>query len=228
MNQEHSWYALTPGIVHQDRPAVFGPRDVSPVAVHSFPGSQHAGMYTRSELSSFWDSILISATSRNAFEKSSQNLIVFSNHNKNSDSFPYYAPGTDFYVDNMISSGFFKDRFLVIFGPVAHVLEHCGIYSSVFLFFKLIIDVVVKVLRHLVITKMTGAPLGFGKTFLSASYNIFLMAVLTSMYDPRVPTLAAVEEDRKILYNEEELHEMRDDTKLKEKHIYPFMSPAQF
>ena len=53
------------------------------------------------------------------------------------------------------------------------------------------------VIRHLEITKMTGASLGFGKTLLSASYKIFLMSVLTSMYDPREPTLAAVEEERK-------------------------------
>ena len=36
MDQDNSWYTLTLGIVHQDRPAVFGPKDVSPVAVHSF------------------------------------------------------------------------------------------------------------------------------------------------------------------------------------------------
>ena len=36
MDQEDSCYTLTPGIVHRDRPAVFGPKDVSPVAVHSF------------------------------------------------------------------------------------------------------------------------------------------------------------------------------------------------
>ena len=92
MDQEDSWYTLTPGIVHQDRPAVFGPKDASPVAVHSFPGSQDAGMYTRSELSSFWDSILISAASRNALKKFSLKLIVFSNNNKDPASFPYYAP----------------------------------------------------------------------------------------------------------------------------------------
>ena len=67
------------------------------------------------------------------------------------------------------------------------------------------------VIRHLEITKMTGASLGFGKTLLSASYNIFLMSVLTSMYDPRAPTLAAAEEERKTLCNEEELHDMRED-----------------
>ena len=80
------------------------------------------------------------------------------------------------------------------------------------------------VIRHLEITKMTGASLGFGKTLLSASYIIFLMSVLTSMYDPRAPTLAAVEES----CNEEELHDMREDNKKKEEHIYPVMSPAPF
>ena len=54
------------------------------------------------------------------------------------------------------------------------------------------------------------------------------MSVLTSIYDPRAPTLAAVEEERKTLCNEEELHDMRDDTKKKDEHIYPVMSPAQF
>ena len=97
-----------------------------------------------------------------------------------------------------------------------------------FLFFKLIIDVVVVVIRHLEISRMTGASLGFGKTLLSASYNIFLTSVLTSMYDPRAPPLAAVDEERKILCNEEELHDMRNTPKKKEEHIYPVMSPAQF
>ena len=230
MNQEDSWYTPTPtpGIVHQDRHAIFGPKDVSPVTVHSFPGSQDAGWYIRSGLSSFWDSILISAASRNALKKFSQKLIVFSNNDKNPDSFPYYDRPTDFFVNNMILPGYFKDRFMDTFGPFAYVLEHCGIYFSVFLFFKLIIDVVLMVIRHLEITKMTGALLGLGRTLLSASYNIFLMSVLTSMYDPRAPTLAAVEERRKALCNEEELIVIRQDTKKKEERIYSKMSPTQF
>ena len=39
----NSWYTLTPGIVHQEVPAVSAPKDASPVASHSFPGSQDAG-----------------------------------------------------------------------------------------------------------------------------------------------------------------------------------------
>ena len=105
MDQEDSWYTLTPGVVHQDRPAVFGPKNVSPVAVHSFPGFQDDGMYSRSELSNFWDVILVSAAAGNALKKFSQKLVVFSNNKKNPDNFPYYDPRTDFFVDNMISPG---------------------------------------------------------------------------------------------------------------------------
>ena len=170
-------------------------------------------MYTRSVLSNFWDSILISAASQNALKKFSQKLIVFSNNNKNPDSFHYYDPWTDFYVDKMISPDYFKDPFMDTFGPVAYVFEHCRIYFSVFLLFKLIIYVMVMVIRHLEITKRTGASLEFGETRLSASYNNFLMSVLSSMYDPRAPTLAAVEEDKKTLCNEEELYDMKKDTK---------------
>ena len=84
------------------------------------------------------------------------------------------------------------------------------------------------VLRLLEISKMTGASLGFGNSLLSASYKNFPTSVLTSMYDPRTRPLAAVERERKTLYHEEELHDMRNDTKNKEEHIYPVMSPAQF
>ena len=51
------------------------------------------------------------------------------------------------------------------------------------------------------------------------------MSVLTSMYDPRAPLLAAVEE-RKTFCNEEELCDIRDDTKKKDEPISPVMSPA--
>ena len=35
VNQEESLYALMPGIVHQDKHAVFGPKKVTPVTAHS-------------------------------------------------------------------------------------------------------------------------------------------------------------------------------------------------
>ena len=82
------------------------------------------------------------------------------------------------------------------------------------------------VIRHLELTKQTSASLGFGKALLNASYNIFLMSALTSLYHPRAPTCAAVEEERKTLCNEEELNDMREDVKKTKKHIYPVMKPG--
>ena len=208
MDQEDSWYTLTPGIVHQDKPAIFGPKKPTPMTAQSLIGSQDAGMYTRNELRRFWDNILINAASRTALKKFSQNPIIYSIPQEGQDGFNYYTPGTEIYVDKMISPDFLKDRFMDTFGPVAYVPEHCGIYFSVFLFFKLIIDVVVMVIRHLELSKMTGASLGFGKTLLSASYNIFLTSVLTSMYDPRALPLVAVAHERITPCHEEELNDL--------------------
>ena len=84
------------------------------------------------------------------------------------------------------------------------------------------------VIPLLELTTQTGASLGFSVTLLTASYNIFLMSVLTFMYDSSAPPLAAAEEERKTLCNEEELNDMRKYTKKKEEHIYPVKSPAQF
>ena len=223
-DQEDSWYTLTPGTVHQDKPAIFGPQDINPVDSNTFTGLQDEAMYTRNELKGIWDSILIKAVSRSALKKFSQNHIVYTPGQEGTDSSHYYTPGTELFVDKMISPGYFKDQFLDTFGPVVYVLEHCGINFSVFLFIKLINDMVVLIVRYMEINKITGSSLGFGKTLLSASYNIFLTNVLTSMYSPRAPAKTAVEQMKVGPCVENDLHEVREDAKKKEEHLYPAMS----
>ena len=49
------------------------------------------------------------------------------------------------------------------------------------------------IVHYMEIDKMTGSSLGFGKTLLSALYNIFLTTVLSSMHNPGAPVMAAVE-----------------------------------
>ena len=226
MDQEDSWYTLTPAIVHQDKPAVFGPKKVTPMTAQPLTGSQYAGMYTRSELRGFWDNIVINAASRTALKKFSQNLIIYSSPQEGSDGLQYYTPRTEFYVDNMISPDYFKDRFMDTFGPVAYILEHCAIYFSVFLFLKLIIDLIVMIIRHMEINRMTGASLGFGKTLLSASYNIFLTSVMTSMYNPQEGGLISGAPKRVDPKVDKELYEMREEAKKKEEHLYPVVNSA--
>ena len=124
----------------------------------------------------------LSMSLRERHRKSShKNLIVYTTAQEGTDGSHYYTPQTGFFVEKMISPGYFNDQFLETFGPVVYVLEHCGIYFSVSLFIKLIFDVVVMIVRYMEIEKITGSTFGFDKTLLSASYNIFLTSVLTSM-----------------------------------------------
>ena len=121
----------------------------------------------------------------------------------------------------MISPEEFKDRFMDTFGPVAYIREHCGIYFSVFLFLKLIIDLIVMIIRHMEINRMTGASIGFGKTLLSASYDIFLTSVMTSTYNPQASGLASDVPKKVDPRVNLELYEMREAAKKKEEHLYP-------
>ena len=82
MDQKDSWYSLTPEVTHRDRPAVFAPEDISPFTKQKFPQSAKAGMYTKGQLSQFWDAILLNSASKNALQKFTRNLIVPSSAKK--------------------------------------------------------------------------------------------------------------------------------------------------
>ena len=157
MKDENSWFTITHFLKHRRRPAVFGPKDVTPVSRRAFGGSGDAGIYTRAQLSEIWDSIHISAASMRALQNFSRELIVPNTASHGPEQYSYYAPRTDFYVDNMISPSYFKNQLMDTFGSVAYVLEFCGIYFSCFLFIKLIVDLIVMILRHMEINRLTGA-----------------------------------------------------------------------
>ena len=129
MEDENSWFTATPTLEHRKRPAVFGPKDVTPLSRRAFGGVGGAGIYTRAQLSEFWDNILISAASGKAFLKVSRELIVPNSAIYGPEQYYYYAPRTDFYVDNMISPSYFKNQFMDTFGSVAYVLEFCEYIS---------------------------------------------------------------------------------------------------
>ena len=105
----------------------------------------------------------MSAAPRKALENFSRELKVTNTAIQGPKQYSYYAPRTDFYVDNMISPSYFKNQFLDTFGSVAYVLEFRGIYNSCFLLIKLFVDLIVMLLRHMEINHFTVASLGFGK-----------------------------------------------------------------
>ena len=76
MEDENSWFTITATLEHRKRPVVFGPKVVTSVSRRTFGGAGDAGIYTRAQLSEFWENILISAASRKALQKFSRELIV--------------------------------------------------------------------------------------------------------------------------------------------------------
>ena len=76
-------------------------------------------MHTKRQLSEFWDAILISSASKNALQKLTRNLIVLSNAKEGRDGYTYYPHRTDFFVDNMISPDYFKNKFARTLRPLA-------------------------------------------------------------------------------------------------------------
>ena len=112
LDHKDSWYSLTPAITHRVRPAVFAPKDICPFTTQKFPQSAKAGMYTKGHFSEFWDAILMSSAPKNSLQKFTRNLIVSSNAKKGPDGYTYYAPRTDFFVDNMKSPKYFENKFV--------------------------------------------------------------------------------------------------------------------
>ena len=112
------------------------------------------------------------------------------------------------------------------FGPVAHILEHCEIYFSVFLFLKLLIDLIVMIIKHMEFKRMAGASLRFGGTLQSALYNNFLNPVMTSLYNPQASGLASDAPKKVDPRVDLELYEMRGDAKKKEERLYPAVNSA--
>ena len=57
-----------------------------------------------------------------------------------------------------------------------------GIYFALFLFIKLLIDVIIVVVKAFQVHKLTGKTVGFSKELLTATYNLFFLSVITSIF----------------------------------------------
>ena len=71
------------------------------------------------------------------------------------------------------------------------------------------------------INRLTGASLGFGKTLLSASYNLFLTSILTPVFNPQTRLLQTLEHEPIATRIEDETQDPADENKKKEEHLYP-------
>ena len=139
----------------------------------------------------------MSSASKNALQKFTRNLIVPSNSKKVPNGYTCYAPRTDFFVEN---------KFVQIFGTVGYWLEKCEIGFAKLLFIKLDIDVIITVIRALEIPRITGRPLSFEKDLPSATYKLFVISKLNSIYsaakhiESSTPTVVEMQESLEHIY----------------------------
>ena len=79
------------------------------------------------------------------------------------------------------------------------------------------------ILRDMDNNRLTGASLGFGKTLLSATYNLFLTSILTSVFNPRAPLLHALEPEPMSTRIEDGARDPADEKKKKEERLFPIV-----
>ena len=92
------------------------------------------------------------------------------------------GPYNKLYLDSMLSPSFFLDHFKNTFGEIGYYVERAGILFACFMLTIFLIDVVIFILRAFEIQKLSKNTIGFWKTLLEASYNLFLLSIVTSIY----------------------------------------------
>ena len=110
MEDEKSWFFITPTLEHRKRLAVFGPEDVTPVSRTAFGGAGDAETYTPTQLSEFWDSFFLSALLqgklfKNSLENSTSPTQQFMDENNILN-----MQLTNVYVDDKISPDCIKNQ----------------------------------------------------------------------------------------------------------------------
>ena len=81
-----------------------------------------------------------------------------------------------------MSPSFFLDNFKSTFGEIGYYVERARILFACFMSIKFLMDVVIFILRTFEIQKLSKNTIGFWKTLLGASYNLFLLSIVTSIY----------------------------------------------
>ncbi len=184
-DDDDSWYTLSPNPQHFDSLALFTPKAIHPFTDFNSYSSTKAGMFTNKQFKEFWDTVLHNHASTSILQKFSRQLITEATSSSgSSSSFSNYLGMPDkIYVDNLVSPNFFTHQFVETFGTIIFYLEKFGIYFAVFMFLKLVIDIILSIVRYLSIDKATKQTVGFARNLLNATCNPFFLSIITSIYN---------------------------------------------
>ena len=119
LEYDDCWYNLIPHPVVHNKPLVFSPTRLFRPSFYVPYSSNNAGLYTRKQLSKFWNDVNFGYYSKNVFLKISRELV-----NHNTDSYQvvngYSSP---VYLEHFMSPEYFTDGLKQTFGNIIYYLE---------------------------------------------------------------------------------------------------------
>ena len=135
------------------------------------------------QLKDIWRTILHKSSSNSVLEKVPRTFLQNAlTNNIQRDIYRAAGLNNQLCLVSMLSPSFFLDHFKSTFEEIGYYVERAGILFACFMLIKFLIDVVIFISRGFEIQKLSRNTIGFWKTLLGASYKLFLLSIVTSIY----------------------------------------------
>ena len=231
IEKDNSWVELTPSITKVDGPAVFAPHLSSQkLQKYKFQNSHDISLYTAKQMRDFWRNIEFNNDMKDVIKSFTKELVISQDESEYRQNHHNYYPMRTFYLDSFISSDFFNNRYIQMFGHVQYIIEKCGIYFAAFVFIKLIIDTIKIVYRTLQLRTVTDGSVHFGRVLFSAVFDIISLSILTSIFIPQEVEKESTEPLVQTINKNKSNHKELDAPCYKETqfHLYPHIQNQEY
>ena len=195
VDDDNSWVELTPQITKVRGPALFKPHLVIQQITNVITASIQASIYTYKEMMAFWNSINFNSNMKGVLKHFAKSFLGNRESFSNISGTTYYNSRT-IYLDSFISSDFFNSQFVETFGKIQYIIKRCGIFFAAFLFNKLLIDIVFRLIRTMQINKITDASIHFGKALLAATFDLMSVPIMNSIHQATYSEKSNTDENR--------------------------------
>ena len=122
VDDDNSWFELTPQITKVRGPALFKPHIVIQQIANKITASIQASIYTYKKMMVFWNSINFNSNMKGVLKDFTQSLLDSRESFSNISVTNYYYSGT-IYLDSFISPDFFNNHFVESFGKIQYIIE---------------------------------------------------------------------------------------------------------
>ena len=218
IEDEKSWYQILPHLHQHDAPRKFAPRDIKLITpFHTFVGSQ-AGVFTYKQVTNFYTRLMLSQTEDGIMKKMITQMVQDKFMRNGKLVYPDWGGQTQrIYIDGMISSNYFEDKFKATFGIIQFWVEKLGSAFAFVLFLKLVVEIISAFVRGFEIHKFTKRSTNIGKVIFSAVFNVFYLTAITKVFSEEMEgKYAGYGEMEELVANEDRAQLRREKEKKKE------------